>query len=127
MKRGYLGPVAVLILTASLCLWSGNAVIERADACQEGAAEVEAMARRGDYAAAADALSYALSDWRASRDWLHAAAWHDELDAVETLYARCLVYAEEEEGAELLAALSELRAALEQTAERERIRIGNVL
>ena len=120
-------PAAVLALLLGLSL--ENARILRADTADYLAAveQATAAAEREDWEAALDALYGAQERWDARKPLLHIVTAHDELEAVDALFATTESFAIEQDRAEFRAEAAELSAQLRVVAELQQLSVRNVL
>ena len=123
--RDCLPSAAVLLALLSFTLWYAHALSVQAERWAGQLDSVERYARLGDWDAARSALEESRADWAAARPYLQSASRHDAVAAADALYGRCTVLAETE--GSLLADLAELRRALADLADMERLCLRNIL
>ena len=120
-------PAAVLALLLGLSL--ENARILRADTADYLTAVEQATtaAEREDWESALKALRSAQKGWDARKPWLHIVTAHDELEAVDALFATTESFAIEQDRAEFRAEAAELSVQLRVVAELQQLSVRNVL
>ena len=139
--RDCLPAAAVLLALLAFTLWYAHALSVHAERWTGQLDTVERYARAGEWDAARSALEESRADWTAVRPYLQAASRHDAVDQADALYGRCTALAEtgaeagEEAGTDaeigidksLLPDLAELRRALADLADMEKLCLRNIL
>lgn len=118
-----------LLLTGlfALSLWNGAALSAHTARWRDQLACLDPLLEQEDWPALSARLQSGYRDWSGHRTYLRTVAEHDLLEEVEAGYRRGLAFAAARESKELRAELAELSAQLEQLAEREGFRLGNIL
>ncbi|MBQ9347819.1 MAG: DUF4363 family protein [Oscillibacter sp.] len=137
--RDCLPAAAVLLALLAFTLWYAHALSVHAERWTGHLDTVERYARAGEWDAARSALEDSRADWTAVRPYLQAASRHDAVDQADALYGRCTALAEAEAGEgvgtdaeididkSLLPDLAELRRALADLADMEKLCLRNIL
>lgn len=120
-------PLAVLALILAFSLWNSAAQTHDAARWQAQLDRADALAQAEDWSGTVSALEESYADWSRQQTYLHIVSHHGSLDEAESLYRRCLAFAEAEEPAELRAELADLRHQLGLLAEMERFSVGNIM
>lgn len=120
-------PLAVLAVILAFSLWNSAAQSRDAARWQAQLDRADALAQAEDWPGALSALEESYADWSRRQTYLHIVSHHGSLDEAESLYRRCLAFAETEEPAELRSELAALRHQLGMLAETERFSIGNIM
>ena len=126
MKK-FLPPLLVLGGILAFALWNSAAMDSCTSRWQDQLLQAYALARAGDWDAAASALAESYADWSGSQTYLHIVTEHDAVDDAEAMYRRAKAFAGAREPSEFQAELADLMDQLRLLAEMETGSIRNIL
>ena len=118
--------IAVLALSAALCLASANAVNGAVTRAGNLLREAETAARHGDTAGALRRVRTMEADWRADGRWLELVTAHDALTEIQGGIADARLCLENGDRHEFLRAGAGVAAALERLSVTEAVRWMNL-
>lgn len=125
--RSFRIPIFILLLTMLLCLFVGDSVARHTDEWTQQLQAAGDLVRREQWTDAQRALSDLYDSWQARQEWLHMVIAHQELDETEALIHRCMTFCRQQEAAELLADMAELRTQFTLLAEMQQLTLRNIL
>ena len=115
--------LAALVLVGIFCSLHTDAL------CRDWTAqlqEADQSAQAEDWDSALEQLTALQEDWHKKQIWLRVTMRHQELEEAEALIQRCLFLAQEQDSADLRAAISDLDSQMERLAEGERLSLENI-
>lgn len=124
--KGFLFPCAVLAVILGACLASGGYIGTLCDGWIEDLHAIEPQIGPNAETDVSAAVKSVYDDWDAQQRFLHIVVEHDELDEAESLFARTISCAKEDDAHELEANIAELITQLRHLKEMEQPRIENI-
>ena len=125
--KHWLPPFLVLALLFGGAMANARCVAQSVEDWCAGVETALAAAEMENWDGALDAIDAVYGDWDARQTYFHVMAEHDELDAVETLFAVLHSSIESKDAEELRANAAELLTQLRLLRETEEISIRNIL
>lgn len=125
--KGFLPPLILLAGILAFSLWNSSAIAADTARWEAQLREADALAQSEDWAGAVSALAGSYRDWCSRQTYLHIVAQHNAVDEADTMYQRCLAFAETQELSELRAETAGLIEQLRLLTEMERLSIRNIL
>ncbi len=120
-------PAAVLTLLLAVSLWNAAAVDAAVSPWCAAVSAAQDCAAREDWDGAARLLEETRQSWESRQEYFHIVTAHDELEAVDALFAAAGGFAAEEDGEEFRACAAQLVVQLRVVAEMQRLTLKNVL
>ena len=124
--KGFLFPCAVLAVILAASLAGGSYIGSLCDGWIEDLHAIEPQIGPDAEGDVSDAVEAVYNDWDAHQRFLHIVVEHDELDEAESLFARTITCAKEDDAHELEANIAELITQLRHLKEMEQPRIENI-
>ncbi|MBQ2830663.1 MAG: DUF4363 family protein [Oscillospiraceae bacterium] len=124
--RGFLFPCAVLAVILGATIANGIYVTSLCDGWIEALHTIEPQIGPNAEGDVSGAVESVYGDWSDRQRFLHIVVEHDELDEVESLFARTISCAKEDDAHELEANIAELITQLRHLKEMEQPRIENI-
>ena len=127
MRKALLVPIVVLTAVFAFALGNGAAMESHTARWQSQLQQAAALAERGAWAEAEQALAASYADWSAHQTYLHIVMEHAAVDDAESMYRRSMAFAATEEISELRAEVADLIDQLRLLAEMEQFSVQNIL
>lgn len=120
-------PSSILIVLLGAALLSADSVDKTITQWCDTLESVQHAAQNEDWTEAIKRLGAVHAEWEAFHPFLHIIVMHDELDRVDVLFRRCVVFARETDGPEFLADTAELIAQLQIIRQSQELSLRNIL